>query len=459
MLNEPARHPGFDTDRRHIWHPFTQMKEHESDPPVLVTAAEGCFLHLEGGRRVLDGISSWWTNIHGHAHPRLIEALGRQGAQLDHIMFAGFTHAPAIELVQRLQPKLPPNLSRCFFSDNGSTAVEVALKMAFQAQLQQGRKGRDRFGALAGGYHGDTLGAVAVGELDNFLTGIFRPLLAACDRLAVPEDPRRELNPDLTHWDGELAAALEGVRHFFSSHGDRLAAFIAEPLVQGAGGMRMWPPEVLQEIAVQCRRHGVYLILDEVMTGFGRTGTFFTHGQTGVEPDFMCLSKGLTGGILPLSLTWTTEEVYGRFWGEHAEGLAFLHGHSYTANPLACAVACAGLRLFDEEPVLARAEVLGSTLREAWASLGGHPMVRQARTLGTIAACRIVDPATGRPHAPGERFGWRFHRKALDHGLLIRPMGDCLYLLPPLATAPGLIQEAVATVKRLLDETLPSSLQ
>ena len=439
-------------DRRHVWHPFTQMKDHENDPPVLVTGAEGCDLLLDGGRRVLDGISSWWTNIHGHAHPRLVEAMGRQGAQIDHIMFAGFTHAPAIELVQRLQPKLPPGLTRCFFSDNGSTAVEVALKMAFQAQLQQGRDGRTRFGALAGGYHGDTLGAVAVGELDNFLTGIFRPLLLACDRLAVPEDPRREIHPDLSHWEADLATALEAVRAFFNLHGEHLAAFIAEPLLQAAGGMRMWPVEVLREIAAQCRAFGVYLILDEVMTGFGRTGTLFTHGQTGVDPDFMCLSKGLTGGILPLSLTWTTDQVYGHFWGDYAEGRAFLHGHSYTANPLACAVACAGLRLFDEEPVMARAEVLGSTLRQAWAGLAAHPMVRRARTLGTVAACQVVDPATGQPHPAEQRFNWKFHRKALDHGLLIRPIGDCLYLMPPLATPPARILEAVETIQRLLDE-------
>ena len=437
-------------DHRHIWHPFTQMKEHEQDPPVLVTGAEGCDLLLDGGRRVLDGISSWWTNIHGHAHPKLVEAMGRQGARLDHVMFAGFTHAPAIELVQRLRPKLPPNLTRCFFSDNGSTAVEVALKMAFQAQQQQGRPERVRFGALTEGYHGDTLGAVAVGELDNFLTGIFRPLLAACDRLAVPEDPRRLLEPDLTGWDAQLAAALEEVRAYFEQHGARMAAFIAEPLLQAAGGMRMWPPEVLREIRTQCDRHGVYLILDEVMTGFGRTGTMFTHGQTGVEPDFMCLSKGLTGGILPLSLTWTTEEVYGHFWGDYREGIAFLHGHSYTANPLACAVACAGLRLFEEEPVLARGQALGAAMREAWAGLASHPAVRRARTLGAVAACQIVDPRTGLPHPAEARFSWKFHRKALDHGLLVRPIGDCLYLMPPLATPPERIPEAVETLRMLL---------
>jgi adenosylmethionine-8-amino-7-oxononanoate aminotransferase len=443
--------PDLEIDHRHIWHPFTQMKEHEQDPPVLVTGAEGCDLLLGDGRRVLDGISSWWTNIHGHGHPRLIEALGRQGARLDHIMFAGFTHAPAIELVDRLRPKLPPNLTRCFFSDNGSTAVEVALKMAFQAQIQRGRPGRVRFGALAEGYHGDTLGAVAVGELDNFLTGIFRPLLAACDRLRVPEDPRREFGANLGHWDAELNDALGAVRTFFAEHGPHLAAFIAEPLLQAAGGMRMWPVEVLWEIRSQCTEHGVYLILDEVMTGFGRTGPMFTFGATGVEPDFMCLSKGLTGGILPLSLTWTSEDVYQQFWGDYGEGRAFLHGHSYTGNPLACAVACAGLRLFDEEPVLARAGQLGAALRQAWTGLAGHPAVRRPRILGTVAACQIVDPATGRPRPGDQRYGWKFHRRALDHGLLIRPIGDCLYLMPPLATPPDRIPEAVATIARLLD--------
>jgi adenosylmethionine-8-amino-7-oxononanoate aminotransferase len=439
-------------DRAHIWHPFTQMKDHEADPPVAIAGAEGCDLILGDGRRILDGISSWWTNVHGHGHPRLLGALERQGAKVDHVMFAGFTHAPAIQLVSRLQPRLAPGLSRCFFSDNGSTAVEVALKMAFQAQLQQGRSGRTRFGALAEGYHGDTLGAVAVGELDNFMTGLFRPLLCACDRFSVPEDPRRELDPDLDLWEAELAAALAGLRTWFAEHGERLAAFIAEPLVQGAGGMRMWPPELLRELRSQCDRYGVYLILDEVMTGFGRTGTLFTHSQTGVAPDFLCLSKGLTGGILPLSLTWTTEEVYGRFWGDYQDGLAFLHGHSYTANPMACAVACAGLDLFDSEPVLERARELGLAMRDAWSELAGLPMVRRPRTLGSIAACEIIDPATGRPHPAEARFSWRFHRKALDHGLLIRPIGSCLYLLPPLATPPERIRAAVATVARLLRE-------
>lgn len=437
-------------DRAHLWHPFTQMQIHEADPPVPVVGGEGCDLLLANGERVLDGISSWWTCLHGHGHPRLVSAVERQSARLDHVMFAGFTHEPALELVARLRPKLPANLTRAFFSDDGSTAVEVALKMAFQAQFQRGEKGRDRFGALRGGYHGDTLGAVGVGELENFMTGLFQPLLLACERLEVPEDPRRELRPDLTGWEERLAAARRDIQTFFAEHGARLAGFIAEPLIQCAGGMRMWPPELLVELRAQCDLHGVYLILDEVATGFGRTGTFLACQQAAVAPDLLCLSKGLTGGTLPLSMTWATEAIYGHFWGEPASGRAFLHGHSYTANPAACAVACASLTLFDEEPMMARAEALGLALQEAWDGLADHPAVRQARCLGTIAACRVVDPATGQPHPPEARFAWRFHRAALDHGLLARPIGDCLYLLPPLSTPPARIREAVATLAELL---------
>jgi adenosylmethionine-8-amino-7-oxononanoate aminotransferase len=439
-------------DRAHLWHPFTQMKVHEADPPVPLVGAEGCDLLLANGERVLDGISSWWTCLHGHGHPRLVSALERQAAKLDHGMFAGFTHEPALELVARLRPKLPANLTRAFFSDDGSTAVEVALKMAFQAQLQRGEKGRDRFGALRSGYHGDTLGAVGVGELENFMTGLFRPLLLACERLDVPEDPRYEIHPDLGDWPERLAGAGQGIRAFFAQHGGRLAAFIAEPLIQCAGGMRMWPPELLRELRDQCDAWGVYLILDEVATGFGRTGTFLACEQAGVAPDLLCLSKGLSGGTLPLSMTWSTEAIYGHFWGEPASGRAFLHGHSFTANPTACAVACASLALFDDEPVLAHAASLHTAMREAFTRLAGHPAVRQARVLGTIGACRLVDPASGQPHAPEARFGWGLHRRALDHGLLVRPIGDCLYLMPPLSTPLARIAEAAETLLQLLNE-------
>jgi adenosylmethionine-8-amino-7-oxononanoate aminotransferase len=426
------------------------MKDHELDPPIPVMGGEGCDLVLADGTRVLDGISSWWTCLHGHNHPKLMGALERQCAKLDHVIFAGFTHEPAIELVARLRPKLTPNLTRCFFSDNGSTAVEVALKMAFQAQLQKGQGQRTRFGALHMGYHGDTLGAVGVGELDNFMTGLFRPLLLRCERLAVPEDPRRELNAILDGWEEALETARQSIRTFFETHGNGLAAFIAEPLLQAAGGMRMWPPELLVELRAQCDCFGVYLILDEVMTGFGRTGSFFAHNQAGIAPDLLCLSKGLTGGVLPLSLTWATDEIYGCFWADYAEGKAFLHGHSYTANPLACAVACASLALFEEQPVLEQAVKLGEAIKLAWGRLADLPAIRRPRILGTVAAAQLVDPATGMPHPQESRFGWRLHRRALDLGLLIRPIGDCLYFMPPLGMSPSRAEKAVDAITYLL---------
>ncbi|MCE1228212.1 MAG: aminotransferase class III-fold pyridoxal phosphate-dependent enzyme, partial [Firmicutes bacterium] len=246
-----------------------------------------------------------------------------------------------------------------------------------------------------------------------------------------------------------LEAARQNVIAYFRAHGEKLAAFVAEPLIQGAGGMRFWAPELLQEIRTQCDRHGVYLILDEVMTGFGRTGTFLALEQARIQPDFLCLSKGLTGGLLPLALTWTTEAVYAQFWGDMDR--TFFHGHTYTANATACAVAVASLALFDDEPVLERAQTLSDALRRAWGPLAAHPAVRRARTLGTVAACQMVDPATGQPHSPERRFGWSLHRRALEKGLLVRPMGSCLYLLPPLAATAAQIEEAVATVLELLD--------
>ncbi len=436
-------------DVAHVWHPFTQMKEHQLSPPVPVIGGEGSDLILEGGRRVLDGVSSWWTCVHGHGHPRLVEALTRQASTLDHVLFAGFTHEPALELIARLLPRLPPSLTRCFFSDNGSTAVEVALKMTFQAQFLRGERQRTKIGALRHAYHGDTLGAVGVGELGNFLTAIFRPLLLQCERLAVPDDPRCEVLSSTT--EVTLDSTREALGSYFAEHGDTLAAFIAEPLVQGAGGMRMWPPELLCDLRRACDAHGVYLVFDEVMTGFGRTGAFFASVAAGVSPDVLCLSKGLTGGVLPLALTCATEALFEVFWSDAEEHRAFLHGHSYTANPIACAVAAANLALFDETPVLERAQELGRQLRSSWVRLAQHPAVRHARCLGGIAACNLVDPHTGGPRASLQRDGLTIHREALQRGLLVRPIGDCLYLVPPLSTPPDRIDEAVETLGLCLD--------
>ena len=424
-------------DLAHVWHPFTQMKEHDRAPPLPVVRGEGCDLVLADGRRVFDGVASWWTSLHGHGHPRLAAALARQAAALDHVMFAGFTHGPAIDLTRALCTFLPEPLRRVFFSDNGSTAIEVALKMTFQAQHQRGERARVKVGALRHAYHGDTLGAVGVGELENFMTAIFEPLLLRCERLDVPDDPRRLVGAGAaeeaaaTKLVADAEVAIDG---YFAAHGASLAAFVCEPLVRAAGGMRMWPPELLVRLRAACDRHGVYLVFDEVMTGVGRTGTFLASEQAGVVPDVVCLSKMLTGGVLPLAVTCATDALYKEFWAEPEAGKAFLHGHSYTANPVACAVAAESLALFAETELLAHARALGVALRDAWARLVPHPTVRRARTLGAIAACDLVDPRTGAPLPASRRAGLAVHLAALERGLLVRPIGDCLYLVPPLAT-------------------------
>jgi adenosylmethionine---8-amino-7-oxononanoate aminotransferase len=450
----PVPHtPLLEVDRAHIWHPFTQMREHAGHPPAHVVGAEGSELILASGARVLDGVSSWWTCIHGHCEPSIVAAIGAQAAKLDHVMFAGFTHAPAAALCERLATRVHPNLSKFFFSDNGSTAVEVALKMTFQAQFLREQPQRVHIGALHEAYHGDTLGAVGVGELGNFVNQIFSPLLLQCRRFHVPFDPRygyRYAEASST-FAAVLAESIQALRRYFDEHGNTLCAFIAEPLIQGAGGMRPWPFELLQELRAQCTAHGVYLILDEVMTGFGRTGTFFAYEQAQVVPDVLCISKGLTGGTLPLAITCASTAIYDLFLGDLGSNRAFLHGHSYTGNPIACAAAAASLKRFDEYPVLTQAADLAAAIREQWQRVAQHPLTAHARVIGSIAACNLIDPDNGGARASMAHDGKRLHREALAQGLLVRPIGDCLHLLPPYCTTPVQVETAVDVLLHCLD--------
>lgn len=433
-----------------IWHPFTQMKVGEHDHPLFIERAEGSFLFTPEGHKIFDGISSWWTCIHGHSHPKLTHALASQAAKLDHVMFAGFTHDPAIELCSRLHSWLPQNLSHCFFSDDGSTAVEVALKMAFQGQQQRGLTHKYKFGALHHGYHGDTLGAVGVGEPGNFYAELFSPLLLKCERLSVAEDPRRIVH----HQENDLDSVLEldriNVQSFFAQFGNELAGFILEPLIQCAGGMRMWCPETLEEIRHQCDQYDVFLIADEIATGFGRTGTFLALDQTTVQPDILCLSKGLTSGVLPLSMTWATDAIYDLFLGTSESGKAFLHGHSFTGNPIACSVANASLKLFDEEPVLHKSQTLSDVLRTNWGTLSEMPQLTNVRTLGTIGAANFKSMNPGPGETKSATIGQQIHRKLLKEGILVRPIGTMLYLMPPLSTQPDTLKEAIFVIKNAL---------
>ncbi len=407
-----------------IWHPFTQAAL--DPPPLRVVRGEGAWLIRDDGSRVLDAISSWWVTIHGHAHPRIAAAIAAQAQKLEQVIFAGFTHDPAEELAERLRKWLPAELTHAFFSDDGSTAVEVALKLAVQYWHNLGQPQRREIAALEHGYHGDTAGAMSV-SADSPFTEAFRGLRfpvhrvhsAYCHR--CPVGLRRES----CHIE-----CAQGLEELLSQRGERMAAVIVEPLLQGAGGMIVHPVEFLQKVRALCVRHGVLLIADEVLTGFGRTGKMFACEHAGVVPDLMCLSKGLTGGFLPMALTLCTDRIEAAFHSEDRRR-AFYHGHSYTANPMACAAACASLQIFEDEPVFERIAAIARIHAERLEHVKDHPAVAEVRQIGTVAAIELRADDSGylsslRP---------KLYSFFLERGVLLRPLGNVVYVLPPYVIA------------------------
>lgn len=391
-----------------VWHPFTQ---HGLEEPVpLVVRAEGALLFTADGAEVIDAVSSWWVTTHGHCHPRIVEAIGAQAGKLDQLIFAGWTHEPAEQVAHGLADLLPPELTRVFFSDSGSTAVEVALKMALGFWAHTG-EARHRILVLEHSYHGDTIGAMSVGERGVF-NAPYAPLLFDVGTIPFPQE------------DGANAiAALE--RECAAG----AAAFIAEPLVLGAGGMLMYPPEVLRAMRETCARHGVLFIADEVMTGWGRTGTLIACEQAGVVPDILCLAKGLTGGAMPLAVTLASEPVFRAHWSTDRAKM-FYHSSSYTANPIACAAAAANLAIWREEPLLERIAALGEVQQALLdACAAAHPNVRNARRCGTIAALDLEDVAGGYLSNLAPRLMGFFR----ERGVLLRPLGNTIYVMPPYA--------------------------
>ena len=416
-----------------LWHPCTQMREHPDTLPLLpVERGEGAWLIGRDGRRYLDAISSWWTNIHGHAEPRIAEAIARQARTLEHVILAGVSHAPAVELAERLlaiAPREPGRtpLAKVFYADNGSAGVEVALKMAFHWFRNRGIDGRTKFVALANGYHGETLGALAVGDIPLYRR-VYAPLLA--EALFAP-------SPDAYLCAaGETPAqradrAADALAALLQAHAGEVCALILEPLVQCAGGMRMHHPQYLRRVRELCDRHGMFLIADEIAVGFGRTGTLFACEQAGIQPDLMCVSKGLTGGALPLAAVLATQALYDGFLDDSRER-AFLHSHSYTGNPLACAAALASLAIFEQDEVLARNRVTAQGMAERARAVGALPHVADVRQTGMIVAFELTrdgDKAT--PFDAARRTGLRAYRAALERGVLLRPLGDVLYWMPP----------------------------
>jgi adenosylmethionine-8-amino-7-oxononanoate aminotransferase len=419
-------------DREHLWHPFTQMAEYAQSDPLVFVAGEGAYLIDDRGQRYFDATSALWCNLFGHRVPEIDAALRDQLARLAHSTLLGATHPPAAELARRLAEIAPPGLTHVFLSDNGATAVEAALKIAFQYRLlTQGREAAARATYLSfdNAYHGDTLGAAAVGGVELF-HDVFRPILLPALKAPSPYCYRCPLGKQRATCAVDCADEVERV---LAREAGRVCAVLLEPGVQAAAGMLTLPEGFLTKVAAACRRHGALLVLDEVATGFGRTGTLFACQREGVPPDLLCVAKGLTGGYLPVAATLAGDAIYDAFLGRYDEYRHFFHGHTYTGNPLGCAAALATLRLLRETDVLAQVERKARVLREALRPVEAHAHVGEVRQAGLMVGVELVrERATKAPFAPGERVGYRLCRALRAHGFYVRPLGDVIVLMPPL---------------------------
>ncbi len=415
-------------DLASIWHPCTQMKDHEFLPVLPVKKAQGVWLEDFDGNRYLDAISSWWVNIFGHCNERINQAVRQQLDQIEHVLLAGCSHEPVIRLSEQLIEITPKPLSRCFYADNGSSAVEVAIKMSFHYWKNKGQEQKTRFINLSNSYHGETLGALSMGDVALFRE-VYKPLLL--DTITAPSPDSFNCEPGETAQDYARRMFLK-MEVILQNHHEEVCAVIVEPLVQCAGGMRMYAPEYLSLLREACDAYGVHLIADEIAVGFGRTGTMFACEQAGIAPDFMCLSKALTGGYLPLSVVLATDQVYEAFYDEYENLNAFMHSHSYTGNALGCAAALATLDIFREENVIEANRELSREFARQCARFTDHPNVGDVRQCGMITAIELVkDRATKEPFPWQQRRGLEVYRYGLENGVLLRPLGNVVYFMPP----------------------------
>lgn len=412
-----------------IWHPCTQMKDHEAHPPVFIDRGQGIYLFDKDGRAHIDGISSWWVNLFGHANPRIIRAVSEQLVRLEHVIFAGFTHAPGEELARRLLALAPDGLTHIHFSNDGSCAIEAALKMSHASWRNLGAPEKDRFLFLSNGYHGETMGALGVCG-DRPYAAPFRPLFVPQIEVAGPDCLRCPYGKQRESCDAECFAVMEEA---IARHKNRLAGVIIEPLVQCAGEFRMYPPVYLSKLRRAATAADIHLIADEIAVGFGRTGTMFACEQAGIAPDMMCLSKGITSGTMPLSCVLTTDAVFDAFYHDYLEDKAFLHSHSYSGYALGCAAAVETLRIFEEDNVIEtnRPKIahLQAAVRERFAA---NPFVLDIRSTGWITAVEFAaDPQAGRAFTPDARIGYRLYHEAWQRGALLRNLNDIIYFMPP----------------------------
>ena len=428
-----TNHDWMRRDLEVLWHPCTQMKDHEQLPVIPIRRGEGVWLEDFDGKRYLDAVSSWWVNVFGHANPRINDRIKAQVDQLEHVILAGFSHQPVIELSERLVALTPAGLDRVFYADNGSSCIEVALKMSYHYWRNVGQPDKRRFVTLTNSYHGETVAAMSVGDVALF-TETYQGLLL--DTLKVPS-PDCYLRPEGMGWEEHSRQMFAHMERTLAEHHASVAAVIVEPLIQGATGMRMYHPVYLRLLREACDRYGVHLIHDEIAVGFGRTGTMFACEQAGIRPDFLCLSKALTGGYLPLAACLTTDAVYQAFYDDYHTLRAFLHSHSYTGNPLACAAALATLDIFAQDDVIAANKPLARRMAEATAHLAEHPQVGEVRQTGMALAIEMTaDKARRTPYPWQERRGLAVYQHALSRGALLRPLGNVVYFLPPYVITP-----------------------
>ena len=437
-------------DLKHLWHPCSQMKDYEKLPPMVIERGEGVYLFDVDEKKYLDCISSWWTNLFGHSNKRINEAIINQINKIEHVIMANFSNIPAIELSEKLVKITPEGLEKVFFTDNGSSSVEVALKMSFQYYQQKGFKKKTKFATITDGYHGETIGALSVGDLDIF-TKTYKPLLNEALKAKSPDCYRCEFNKDREACSAECFYHMEKL---IKENHEEICAIIVEPLIQGSAGMKMYSPVYLKKLREICDKYNMHLILDEIAVGFGRTGTMFACEQANIAPDLMCLSKGLSAGYMPIAVVMATNDIYNCFYDDYEKMNGFFHSHTYSGNAMACAIAVESIKIFEEENILEKNKEKAKYLEEkVLESFKDDPWVGDIRQMGLIVAIELVeDKKNKKAFDWKKRVGFEIYKIALEKGLILRPLGDVLYFNPPYVITEEEIDFMVKTAKESLDE-------
>lgn len=436
-------------DLQYIWHPCSQMKDYETFLPIIIDRGEGAYLYDVEGKRYLDAVSSWWVNLFGHSNKKINQAIAAQVEKLEHVIFANFSHKPAIQLAEEIVKITPEGLNKVFFADNGSSAVEVALKLSFQYYQQIGKSKKTKFVAISESYHGETLGALSVGDIDLY-NEIYKPLLLKTLKVEGPDCYRCKYGQSRENCSAQCFEAMEAV---IEAHHEEIAGVIIEPMIQGAAGMKIYSPVYLKKLRELCTQYDIHMIADEIAVGFGRTGKMFACEHAGISPDMMTLSKGLTAGYMPLSLTLMTDKIYEAFYDDYLTLRAFMHSHSYTGNPISCAIACASLKIFQEENILERNLIKSAYIREKAERLLKYPQVGEFRQLGMVGAIELVESReTKKGFDWQKRVGYQLYQMALKEGVLLRPLGNVLYFMPPYVVEEKEIDLMVGAAEKVIKE-------